>query len=786
MGLVYTLLLLASCSATKNLEENESLLKSSTIKITNEKSSKKKNTDAELASSLNQMLPQKPNKKFLNIWPFKLQVYNMITRPKKKEKNEQKKFKVWMRDKLGEPPVKFDSDLIATTEIRMINTLINSGYFYGTAHGSFTTESKKTKVLYDIITGPQYFINRIYRTAFDSTIIPILYQDSAASFIKAGEAYSVENIKKERNRIADNFRNTGYFAYQSDYLVFEVDTSVGNYKLDVYMIVKEDTEMVAFNTYTIGNVNFHIKDEYADAYKSKRNRPLYDTLRKVMFHIPNTELYPNSIIRSIFYEPDSLYSAYKYNQTMNRLSDLGIFKFNRIRYEPLMISYNEGLVDVNITCELLRKQSWKSNLEMYTDDRKVLGTGLSFSYINKNLLRHAERFEFNVKTGLEIAFNSKYTAKAAFNSVNISSTAKIYFPKIFPSFSRKSSSYNKYSPLPFKRNTILSISYGFQRRLGFFNYLLNNINLSFGYDWKSNLRMRHEVTPIYFTLQKPKENSFNQAFTDYLNASPLNKQLFSQQFILGQEYAYTYSSQDITLGKIKNFFFFRGSLSTYGNIIYGIQRAIKGKQPEDTYYTLAGIKYAQFSKIDGEYKHYFNFRNMSSFVGRLFLGVGIPYGNGKILPFVKQYAAGGPQSMRGWNFRTLGPGSLSLDSGSVDFRTGDMQFETNVEYRFNILKKTLRGAIFCDIGNIWLYNDDPAYPDANFSFKKLKQDLAVSAGWGIRLDFNLFIIRLDNGYKIHDPNRPENDNNISEWSGGGWGKWRRRYAVLQFGIGYPF
>lgn len=777
---------MASCSSTKNLASNESLLKATTIKITSNKENKKKNSDAELASSLNQMLPQKPNKKFLNIWPFKLQVYNMITRPKKKEKNEAKKFKVWMRDKLGEPPVKFDSELIATTEIRMINTLINNGYFFGTVHGSYLSENNKTKVSYDVITGPQYVIHSIYRTAFDSNITSILFLDSIASFLKPGDPYSVDNIKKERTRIADNFKNSGYFAYQNDFLFFEVDTSVGNYNLDIYMIIKEDTELVAFNKYIIGNVNFQIKDDYVDEYKSKRNKPLYDTLRKVMFHIPNGELYPNIIIRSIFYEPDSLYSAYKYNQTINRLSDLGVFKFNRIRYEPLMISYNEGLVDVNITCELLRKQSWKSNLEMYTDDRKVLGTGLSFSYINKNLMRHAERFEFNVKTGLEVAFNSKYTAKAAFNSVNISSSAKIYFPKIFPTFGKKKSDSKKYSPLLYKRNTILSMSYGFQRRLGYFNYLLNNINLSFGYDWKSNLRTRHEVTPIYFTLQKPKENSFNQAFTDYLNASPLNKQLFSQQFILGQEYAYTYSSQDFSLGKIKNFFFFRGGVSTYGNIIYAMQRAIKGKPAEDDSYTLAGIKYAQFSKVDAEYKHYFNFRNKSSFVGRLFLGIGIPYGNGKILPFVKQYAAGGPQSMRGWNFRTLGPGSLSLDSGSVDFRTGDMQFETNIEYRFNILKKTLRGALFCDIGNIWLYNDDPAYPNANFSFKKLKQDLAVSAGWGLRLDFNLFIIRLDNGYKIHDPNRPLNDNNISEWHGGGWKNWRRRYSVLQFGIGYPF
>jgi outer membrane protein insertion porin family len=771
-----------SCSTTKNLENKDSLLAANKITIVSDSSKNKKSNDSELASSLTKILPQQPNKKFLNVWPFKLNVYNMVTR-----KGDVKgKFKLWMRDKVGQPPVIFDSLLLETSESRMNNVLFNNGYFYGNVKSTYVTNAKKTKVNYNVITGKQYKIQNIYRIPYDSVFLDLVNIDSSNSFLKKGMPYSVDALKKERERISTNFKNNGYFAFRQDFIVFEADTSPGNYLLDIYMYIKKDTENVAYNKYYFGDINFYLKKNTNSNVKNIKNVKGEDTIRKIFFHIPGNDIKPDLLVRSIFYDVDTLFRADKYTQTINRLSDLGVFKFNKIRYTPFLISQDEGLINVDITSEMLRKQSWRTNLEMYTDDRKVLGTGLSFSYINKNIFKRADRFEFNINTGLELAFNNIITNKASFNSVNISTASKLFFPKFFPSFVKKKNEYDKYAPLNYKPTTFFQITYGFQRRLGNFNYLLHNANISYGYDWKPNKRMRHEITPVFLTLQKPKENSFNQAFIDYLNNSRLNALLFSQQFILGQEYAFSYSSQDLLLGKIKNFFFFRGTLNTSGNILFGIQSAIKGKLPEGEAFKLAGIKYAQFARIEADYKHYLTFKNMSSLVGRVFVGVGIPYGNAKVLPFVKQYAAGGPQSMRAWQFRSLGPGSLALDSGSTDFRTGDMQFESNIEYRFNILKKTLRGAIFADVGNVWLYNSDEAYPNANFDFKSLGKQLALDVGWGIRLDFGLFIIRIDRGYKIIDPNRIEGDRFINEFSGGGWSKWRKRYGGTQFGIGYPF
>ncbi|MBK7635936.1 MAG: BamA/TamA family outer membrane protein [Saprospiraceae bacterium] len=80
---------------------------------------------------------------------------------------------------------------------------------------------------------------------------------------------------------------------------------------------------------------------------------------------------------------------------------------------------------------------------------------------------------------------------------------------------------------------------------------------------------------------------------------------------------------------------------------------------------------------------------------------------------------------------------------------GDIKLELNAEYRFKILL-LLDGAFFVDAGNVWTLRDDPNRPGAVISSKFLDQ-MAIGAGYGIRFNFNFFIIRFDCGYKIRSP-----------------------------------
>ena len=85
----------------------------------------------------------------------------------------------------------------------------------------------------------------------------------------------------------------------------------------------------------------------------------------------------------------------------------------------------------------------------------------------------------------------------------------------------------------------------------------------------------------------------------------------------------------------------------------------------------------------------------NTFVYHVFVGLGVPYGNSDAMPYEKKYYGGGPNSMRGWSTRDIGPGSYveqdTLPSSVFYYpnKTGDMKLEANIEYRFKVVWKKI-------------------------------------------------------------------------------------------------
>jgi len=101
----------------------------------------------------------------------------------------------------------------------------------------------------------------------------------------------------------------------------------------------------------------------------------------------------------------------------------------------------------------------------------------------------------------------------------------------------------------------------------------------------------------------------------------------------------------------------------------------------------------------------------------------------------------------------------------------------NFEFR-NKITRNLNSAIFLDIGNIWNLND--SVEDNSMTFDKFSDfgDLAVGSGFGLRYDFNFFVLRFDTGFKTHNPAREKGNRWFSDFS--------IRKAVFNIGINYPF
>jgi len=151
----------------------------------------------------------------------------------------------------------------------------------------------------------------------------------------------------------------------------------------------------------------------------------------------------------------------------------------------------------------------------------------------------------------------------------------------------------------------------------------------------------------------------------------------------------------------------------------------------------------------------------------------IPLSN---VPFISSYFAGGSNDIRGWRAYSLGPGT----SGSPnEFNEGNFKLTTNLEYRFPIAGY-FKGAIFADAGNIWNINNNETDEKSRFKGIESFKDIALAAGYGLRVDFTYFVIRFDLGYKIYDPSKDVKNRWIN------MRKTKFNDGVLNIGISYPF
>ena len=70
--------------------------------------------------------------------------------------------------------------------------------------------------------------------------------------------------------------------------------------------------------------------------------------------------------------------------------------------------------------------------------------------------------------------------------------------------------------------------------------------------------------------------------------------------------------------------------------------------------------------------------------------------------------------------------------------------------------------------------------DKEFVFEGIKDlsELAIGSGFGLRYDFDFFVLRFDTGFKTYNPSLEKNERWLTEFS--------LNKAVFNIGINYPF
>ena len=753
-----------SCSNTKYLKEGEMLYTGAEVKIENDSLSKK--SKKALKSELEDNLTPKPNSSFLGLRP-KLFFYNIAKEPK-----EEKGFNYWLKYKIGEKPVllsdvdrEFNKDII-------VNYSENKGYFNAKATYDTVSKNKKAQVIYTLRPGNQYLINKV---KFQNDSIPVteeIVKVSDKTLLKEGNPFDLGVIKSERERIDNQLKQKGFYYFHPDNLIIQADSTVTkNHKVELNVKLKENTPDLAKQQFTIDKVIVFPNYNIRDVKDGKYNIPMdSDSLAKyahddIYVIDPEQKFKPKIFDRALYFKKGDLYNRADHNLTLNRLINLGVFKF--VKNEFVISDSLNHKFDTYYLLTPRQIQSLRLEALGRTNSANYAGSELNLNWTHRNLFRGAEQFKASVYGAFDVQIGGPKDAKNLFRA---GANAQLSIPRIVAPFRFNSSS-------AFVPRTNISIGYEFQNRTEY--YTLNTFSGSFGYLWKENVRKEHDLKIIDITYITPA--NVTPLYDSISAKSQALQRVVQKQLIFGPTYSYTYTN---TMLPKKNTIYYKGTLDLAGNLtgLFSGANVKDGKQK-----SIFGVPFSQYAKMEHDFRFYHKLGDKSSFASRFIGGIAYPYGNSDNIPFSKQFFSGGSNSIRAFRARTLGPGSFdprTIKQGYYFDQSGDIKLELNAEYRANIYK-FLNVAFFADAGNIWLVNDDIQRPGAKFSSDFLSE-IAVGAGFGLRLDFSILILRLDLAMPFRVPYYEKGDRWTFDKINFGNSSWRRDNLILNIAIGYPF
>lgn len=730
---------------------------------------------------------------------------------------------------LSNPPA-FDSIRLQHTLSFMESYLRSQGYYHAVLHDSvppFDTVGNqiRAKITININTGKPTLIDSFAFDFADSAIQKITQSNIGKSLIKKGHSvFTTASIAAELDRNILLLRQNGYFKLTREDIVAHVDTS-NSQLFNVYIDPAEQLNMlidmeIKKQQQPTASVVFKLRSQVDAQYRFPENLkqyyvdsvfyyPEYNGIEVVdsfiSYPFAHTE-FRNFIVKKddykmfrfhpmseqTFIRKKQLYNESRYYRTLNTLGQLGAWN----QVDAAIIPSDGDSLNFHILLVPAQRYNFTANLEASRNTGDFLGSvnlfglALNTTVRDKNFRRKAFQQIINVRNGVELSFakNTQLLQTLQSSASYTLSLPRLRWPSVVDSVLSKIYRHGFFglrllnvSQQQWTREgakTIFNIGGSYTDRQEFFR--LRSLTSSAGFEWRRGNNTWSIRFPNIELYSLDTLDGLRQAF----QSNPFLQSAFNTGTIIGGGINYTKLYPDKNNATYINqwrFGFEFSGLPGTENLLKDLYQYVKG---EAEY-----VRTKTFTKVQG---------NKNEIAWRTFLGVGVNYGKGGMgttLPFYKQFVAGGPNSMRAWGLRQLGLGSSIRSDTSSTFtdRFGDMQLETNLEYRkklFAIGSATVDGAAFIDAGNIWNLNKVQATDSSVFSFKRLWQDIAIGTGVGLRLDFSYFLVRIDFGIKLKDPARRENNGWLLPnftWKNDEYaGKPVKNNWALQLGVGLPF
>ncbi len=692
---------------------------------------------------------------------------------------------------VGEPPHLLDSSLVELSNTQIQRFLQTKGFFNAQVQPIVTTKKKKSKITFEATLGASYHIKDISYN-FEDKKIGAVYEDRVKpqTVVVSGDQYDMQKLLTERENLYLSAKDLGYFDYLRQYMRIGVDTNLtGNYANLSMTILKPDS--ADQQVYTINDV--YLTLQKPDVVSSS-SLSTYDSTAKINFRDETGNFRLKPLARYMFLRSGELYSLKKENISYDRLYETNGFRSVRINYEK------EESNLLNVYYELIPRSVMANQMEgEYTFSSGMSGFNVGNTFSHRNIFGGSELLEIKLRYGVlfDPRLEGDLSQKIFNNDFQVG--VNLIVPRLLLPFNIHNA--GEYG-LP--RTTLSSSLQLFNQDQTYSNrYFINTLN----YSWWQSSSLQHSYTPLVLEYRLGRlDNAFKQSLQSegyglYVESND------REYFGLGSQYAITWNAPSLL--KLENFSYVKGSVDVSGNTLGIMSTLFNFSQNSSGEKLLFNVPYLQYIKGEVDYRWYRFLGGNRQFVLRFNGGLALPYGNNsKLLIFEKSFFAGGMNGIRAWQARTLGPGNynrevlpenLRLNLRNLD-QLGEMKLEGNMEYRFriwnNFFGAKMNGATFVDMGNVWRLKSDELNLNGEFQLNRLFDQIAVGSGVGLRFDMDYFVLRLDAGLKIKDPQFVGND----QWVVKHWFRSKDfksnyylhhrpdRYSFVQynFGVGLPF
>lgn len=790
------LLLLSACNSKKYLKDGESFLMSNKIKI---KSDYPIHSKSELSENLLTLYRQ-PETKYSAGFPRHVYYYkyqeSLAEKPDRKKWDEERVIK--------NRPIIYDSLKAKQTSEDFQKYLGIRGYRSAYVTFSAKTSNQKTSIVYSVDPGPRLVIDTVVIIAKDTALQRIVDESMGSSLIPEKSPLDIQLYTQEKQRLVRLIQNHGYATFDGNFVSpLEVDTSKNQVRAVLRLLNPSDSTL--HQQYLVGAINVYPDYSITDATH------YHDTVvNQIKYFLPDTNLFtlkPEAISRNVFLHPYEYTNKDNLDHTIRNLGRIELIKF--VSPSALVDSTPGGLPTIDYTFLLTRNKKINFDLNgeltysnIASEVRKSLfGTSFSTNYRDRNIFGRAEVLNVNLELGFEFNFFNKQTETypQLLNSLNIGLGTDLSFRRFMDPL--KIYHMIGYSKDPEKTTNFanrlhrwlledassrLSMGFGYVVITDLYDYY--NVNANLNYDIQPDPFKKLTITRIGFDLFVPTAKPAYQAILD--NNKFLQESFGNQLYtgFLFRNYLFEVNSKN--KAKPGHFRVLHSAelsglemyaINSIANEISGNQKEIvlnPNGNPEDV------VQFSQFAKGEIDIRYYRDLSRTTTFALKLNTGVATPYGPfTKQVPYPKQFYVGGALSNRAWQIRQLGPGgyedTTAIDPNLPFYQTGDFKIDASAELRFKLFWY-FDGVIFMDAANVWILQKDTTRVGANLTGSFLSE-FGVGYGYGIRLDLDFFILRLDLGYKLFNP-YPVNGSrylkdNVRRFPGG---------AEPQIAVGLPF